>query len=248
MATYGLLVAAGYLAGIAWLSAQRRNMELSEERFWNLIYVLFFGAIVGGKLLYWAVSWRDILNGDLRLIRDIRFGFVYFGGLLGVFAAGVWYKRRHNLVFMKIADYFSTALPVGHAIGRLGCFMAGCCAGRPTEMPWGVRFTHPASLVHHALRGTPLHPTQLYEAGANILIAVLLYRLLGRVRTGRLAQGTVFVTYLALYSVARFVIEFFRGDDRGGELLALSPSQWIALGTVAAAAYLYKFHRGRSGA
>lgn len=233
LATYGVLVAAGYMVGILWLNSQRKKMGLSEDRFWALIYVEFFGALAGGKILYWIVEWDALLSGELRLIRDIRFGFVFFGGLIGTLVVGVFYARRHRLNFWKLADYFLAPLGVGMAIGRLGCFAAGCCAGLPTTMPWGVSFTHPESLVAYSLRGIPLHPTQLYESAGNGLIAIFLFRLLKRVQSGELPQGTVVLAYIGLYSVMRFGIEFFRGDDRGGFFLHLSPSQWAAMAGVA---------------
>jgi len=237
LATYGLLVASGYLAGIWWLSAQRDGMGLSEKRFWGLIYTLFVGAILGGKLVYWAVSWRDIAAGTLQPIRDIRYGFVYFGGFLGTLLAGVFYGNRYKLPYGKIADYFCTALPFGHAIGRLGCFMAGCCAGRPADLPWAVRFTDPQCLVGPGLLGVALHPTQLYEVFANLGIAAGLYALLKKIRAGVLPRGLAFAAYACLYAIARFVIEFYRGDDRGGFFLHLSVSQWIAAACFAAGAF-----------
>lgn len=248
LATYGLLVAAGYLLGIFWLNRRRGEMGLSEDRFWGLIYALFFGAIAGGKLLYWTVEFDAILAGELRLLADIRYGFVYYGGVIGAGAMGAWYLRRHGLDFLKLADYFFTPLPLGHAVGRLGCFAAGCCAGAPTAMPWGVRFTHPESLIAHAFKGVAVHPAQLYEAGANLLIWAGLAALLGRVRSGKAPQGTVVSAYLLAYCVSRFVIEFFRGDDRGGFLAGLAPSQWIALGGAALGAWLIFARKGRGEA
>lgn len=232
LATYGVLVAAGYLLGIWWLSTQHERMGLSEKHFWGLIYALFFGAILGGKLLYFAVEWRALASGALHPIRDIRYGFVHFGGALGMVLAGWLYRKRVPFDFLRAADYCAVAGPVGHAIGRIGCLMGGCCSGRPTDLPWGIRFTDPESLVAPHLLGVPLHPTQLYEAVGNILIAFVLYRLLMRPDYGKrpgLARGTVFAGYWILYSVSRFIIEFFRGDDRGGFLLGMSVSQWIAL-------------------
>ncbi|MFH1722992.1 MAG: prolipoprotein diacylglyceryl transferase [Elusimicrobiota bacterium] len=236
IATYGLLVAAGYLVGLWWLNTQRERMGLSEKHFWGVVYAAFFGAIAGGKLLYWAVEWRDLLAGDLRLLRDFRYGFVYFGGLLGAFFTAWLYQRRTGFDYLKTADYFALATAFGHALGRLGCLAAGCCAGRPTTLPWGIRFDHPECLVDPRLAGVPLHPTQLYESAAEGLIAAALYRLLRRGERGQLPPGTVLAAYVGLYAAVRFVIEFFRGDDRGGFFLAMSVSQWVALGCLLAAA------------
>lgn len=240
VATYGLFVAAGYLAGILWLSRSYQRMGLTEPQFWGLVYALFFGAIFGGKLLYWMLGWREILSGELRLVRDFRFGFVFYGGLVGTLVAGRIMSRRYRFDFLKVTDYFLTALPMGHAIGRLGCFSVGCCAGRPTQLPWGVRFTDPASLVPSYLLGVPLHPSQLYSVFANIAVFAAAYAILKRVQKGRLPAGSAAGAYIALYSFARFFIEFSRGDDRGGFVLGMSVSQWVALAGIAAAALMLK--------
>lgn len=238
LATYGVLVAAGYFAAIFWLSRRRERMGLSEKDFWGVVYAVFFGAILGGKILYWLVEWRSLADGTLRPLRDFRYGFVFFGGFLGSSLAGWAYRRRHPFDFLRVADYFAAALPIGHAIGRLGCFMAGCCAGKPTSLPWGVRFTHPESLVDPGLAGMALHPTQLYEAAADLLIAGVLMAML-RSRPKEAASGRVLAAYACLYGGARFAIEFLRGDDRGGALLGLSVSQWIGLGCAVAGAVFW---------
>lgn len=240
LATYGVLVAAGYLLGILWLERRHERMGMDYDTFWRLIYLMFFGAVAGGKLLYWAVEWRDLVSGALRPIRDLRFGFVFYGGLIGSAAAGRWYQVRKGFSFLRPADYFGVALPMGHAVGRLGCLMAGCCAGAPTGMPWGVSFSRPDALVDPRLAGTPLHPTQLYESLADAAIVLILLRVLKRVEAGRLPHGTVFAGYLLLYAAARFTIEFFRGDDRGGFFLALSVSQWVSIAAVPLAAWILR--------
>ncbi|MBI5598027.1 MAG: prolipoprotein diacylglyceryl transferase [Elusimicrobia bacterium] len=239
LATYGVLVASGYLLGIWWLTARRGKMGLSEDDFWSLIYWLFGGAILGGKLLYLAVEWRSVLSGALHPLRDIRYGFVFYGGVVGSMAAGAWWCRRRGLSFARFCDHFAVALPIGHALGRLGCLAAGCCAGRPTSLPWGVRFTDPEALVSPYLLGVRLHPVQAYESAADLLVAGLAWRLLGAVEAGRLPRGTAWAGYLAVYGGARFLLEFFRGDDRGQGLLGIPPSQALGLVVcVAATAYL----------
>jgi phosphatidylglycerol:prolipoprotein diacylglycerol transferase len=240
LSTYGAAVAAGYLAAILWLKSRMAELGLDEKGFWRLIYCLFFGAIAGGKLLYWAVSYRELLDGRLSILGDIRYGFVFFGGLLGASAMGWVAKRWVGLDYMATADYAGVALPMGHAVGRLGCLAAGCCYGRPTDLPWGLALGgHPACVTPRELWGIPLHPTQLYEAAADALIAlVLLKLLLPRVRRRELVPGTVFLAYIGLYGAARFCIEFFRFDDRGASPAPFSVSQWLSLAAVAAAAAL----------
>ena len=215
LSTYGVLVAAAYVAGISWLKGRREEMGLSEDAFWDLVYWLFVGALLGGKLGYVFVE-RDVT----LLWHDVRYGFVFYGGFLGAALAGWIASRRMKFSFTKLSDYFAVALPLGHAIGRLGCLAAGCCYGRHTDLPWGV-----------ALAGDPSrHPTQIYESILNLLIAVVVARVgLARTRAGRWKPGSAFLLYIALYAVARFTVEIFRGDDRGAFWLGLSPSQAVSI-------------------
>ncbi|MDE2291737.1 MAG: prolipoprotein diacylglyceryl transferase, partial [Elusimicrobia bacterium] len=192
LATYGVLVASGYLLAIWWLSRRRERLGLSEDDFWNLIYVIFGGAILGGKLLYLGVSWRDIAAGTLHPLRDFRYGFVFYGGVLGSMLAGGAWCRHKGWSFARLSDTFAVALPVGQAVGRWGCLMAGCCYGRPTTMPWGITFTSPECLVSPELLGRPLHPTQLYESAADLLVAWLCWKALARVERKEWRAGAAF--------------------------------------------------------
>ena len=221
LSTYGALVAAAYVAAILWLKERRQEMGLSEDAFWDVIYWLFGGALLGGKIGFVIVE-RDVT----LLWHDVRYGFVFYGGFLGVLAAGWIVTRKMKLSFVKLSDYFAVAAPLGHAIGRLGCLMAGCCYGRHTDLPWGI-----------AMDGDPSrHPTQLYEAILNALIAFTVARVgLARTRDGRWKPGSALLLYIALYAVARFVVEIFRGDDRGAYILGLSPSQFVAIAALVAA-------------
>ena len=237
LATYGVLVASGYLLGIWWLTSRREKMGLSEDDFWSLVYWLFGGALIGGKLLYMGVEWRALLSGDLHPLRDFRYGFVFYGGVIGSMLSGLYWCRRRGLSFARYCDYFAVALPIGHALGRLGCLAAGCCAGKPSALPWAVRFTDPEALVPQTLLGVPLHPVQFYESTADLLVAGLAWRLLGGVESGRLPRGTAWAGYLAAYGGARFLLEFFRGDDRGQGLFGLPPSQVLALLLCAGASF-----------
>jgi phosphatidylglycerol:prolipoprotein diacylglycerol transferase len=148
---------------------------------------------------------------------------VFYGGLALALPVGLWYLEHYRLPRWKTADVWAAPLPLGHAVGRLGCFAAGCCYGRPTDVPWAVTFTDPNSL---ALLGLPLHPTQLYEAFGNLLI----FCFLSLYRRHRRFPGQLFWLYVLLYSCLRFFLEFFRGDPRGYIVPSLlSVSQGIAL-------------------
>jgi phosphatidylglycerol:prolipoprotein diacylglycerol transferase len=221
LSTYGLLVASGYVAAIMWVKGRREEMGLSEDAFWDLIYWLFGGALLGGKIGY-AVVERDVT----LLWHDVRYGFVFYGGFLGSVLGGWIASRRMKFSFVKLSDYFGVGLPIGHAVGRLGCLAAGCCYGSHTDLPWGI-----------PLAGDPSrHPTQVYESIANALIALVVAKVaLPRTRDGRWEPGSGFLLYIALYAVARFIVEIFRGDDRGAFWFGLSPSQFVAVGALIAA-------------
>ncbi|MBI4057092.1 MAG: prolipoprotein diacylglyceryl transferase [Elusimicrobia bacterium] len=227
IATYGVLVALGYFAAILYLAFHRNQMAITEDAFWKLIYLLFLGALGGGKILFLLLHG---IGGESfwEFLQDLRYGFVFYGGFLGALGLGVWFARRRNLDFWSCADYFGPALALGHAIGRLGCFSAGCCYGKATSLAWGVRFTDANCLVEPALWGIPLHPTQLYEALGNFAVFLFLHFFFIRQSKIVSRPGSVFLLYILLYAILRFLVEFVRGDSRGGFLLGLSISQWLA--------------------
>lgn len=252
LATYGLMTALGYAAAAAYLVPRLKNSGikgLTADTFWNILFIVFLGAIIGGKLLFILVSWPQLgatLAEKLaHIVQDLRYGFVFFGGLLVAVSGAVWYIRRKKLPLLKTADFLIVAVPLGHALGRIGCFFAGCCYGKPTALPWGVRFTDPHALVPPELVGIPLHPTQLYEAGLNFALFLLLHYASKKPHK----EGKILVEYVLCYAVMRFLLEFLRGDFRGGFLLGLSPSQLISLAVAAVALFIWaKYLRGANNA
>jgi phosphatidylglycerol:prolipoprotein diacylglycerol transferase len=172
-------------------------------------------------------------------------GLTYYGGLLGASAAAWFLLRRDRFPFWKAADMAGFAVPLGLAFGRMGCLMAGCCFGSTCDLPWAMSFPwrSPASVEQFKahlipsdrLWSLPVHPTQIYEAAASLGIAAFC---LMWVHPRKRYDGQVFVAFLALYAVARFLVEFLRRDDRGG-LLGLSTSQLIGVALLGAAAALH---------
>ena len=229
MASYGLMTAIGYGVASWYLYRRISKINLDKETFWNLIFIIFMGALIGGKLMFIIVSWPQlgatVAEKITNILRDIRYGFVFFGGLIVAVTALIYYMKKKGLPLLKTSDFLIVGLPLGHAFGRIGCFLAGCCHGRPTDMPWGVVFTDTHSLVAPELLGVHLHPTQLYESLCNFILFFLLHKLYNRPHK----DGTVLLAYIACYSCVRFTLEFFRGDFRGAYLLGLSPSQLIAM-------------------
>lgn len=225
--TYGVLLAAAYLIGL-WLAAVRaRARGLDGARVTDLgIYVLV-SAFVGAKLLLLVVEFDHLRQDPARIWTLVRSAGVFYGGLLLAVTVAFWQMRRHRLPVWTTCDAFAPGIALGQAVGRVGCLLAGCCYGRPTELPWGVTFTNPLAAANV---GTPLdlslHPTQLYESGAALAILGLL--LLGE-RRGAGFPGRTFWSYLLLYPCARFAIEFLRGDPRGAVFDSLSTSQFVSL-------------------
>ncbi len=242
--TYGVLVALAYISAVFWVKRKISKMPgMTEDKFWTLIYGIFFGAIVGGKILFILVEWNAFRSGELSFFRDFRYGFVFYGGFIGAIAAAIFILKRLKIPFLPSADYFAAALPLGQGIGRWGCLAAGCCYGKPTQLPWGVRLGgSPASVTPPDLWGIPLHPTQLYESAADFSIFLFIaFWLIPRIEKKEVEAGTAFWTYMLAYAFARFLIEFVRGDDRGWSFMSLWVSQWVALGCfLAALIALYK--------
>jgi len=236
---YGLMVALGYLAAIFYLLRRAGGAGLKKDDLSDLVFYTVLGGMAGAKLFYAATYWDqfgpDFLSRAGYVLKTFQYGFVFYGGL--IFGGAVFFLicARRKLPALRAADLAAPALALGHAFGRLGCFLAGCCHGRPTACPVSVTFTDPASEVSPLYLGTPLHPTQLYEAGGNLLIFFLLHRALA----GKFKPGAVLALYAGLYSAQRFLIEFLRGDDRGALHFGLSPAQLISAAAFCAAGFLF---------
>jgi phosphatidylglycerol:prolipoprotein diacylglycerol transferase len=138
-------------------------------------------------------------------------GLVFSGGLIAALLVMVWYARQIGRSLWQIGDLWAPAAAIGQAIGRIGCFMAGCCYGKPTDMPWGVVFTDTRSLIPQDMLNIRLHPTQLYSSLSGFIIFIILMILSVKKRF----EGQVLLWYLILHSTGRLLVERFRSDDRG---------------------------------
>ncbi|HSE64453.1 MAG TPA: prolipoprotein diacylglyceryl transferase [Thermoanaerobaculia bacterium] len=247
--TYGVILAFAYLVGIFMLRRKARDEGLPEQKIFDFSLYILAAAILGAKLLLVIVEWRHYVENPRSLVEVLRSGGVFYGGLIAATAVGIWYMRKHRLPAWKIADMGAPSIALGEAIGRWGCFAAGCCYGKPTDSPLGVTFTDP--FANEAV-GTPLnvalHPTQIYLS-ANALLIFFVLQWAYRRKT---FDGEVFWLYVLLYAITRGVLETFRGDSVRGFLIpgVISTSQFIGLVAAAAAVgmLVYLSRRRRAAA
>ena len=212
---YGVFFAVGLFAGAQCLSRLGPRRDLNQDKLANLVLVLAVSAIAGARTLYVITHWPDF-SGDLVSILNLRSGgLVFYGGLIGGTLGAIWWIRRHHLPFWHVADVCAVAIPLGHAFGRLGCLLNGCCHGRSGE--WGLLYPVRSGAYYVALwtgkledfsNSVPVFPSQALMAASNlVLFGILLALFIRRVR-----PGLVFASYLVLYSVMRFLNEMTRGD------------------------------------
>jgi phosphatidylglycerol:prolipoprotein diacylglycerol transferase len=240
--TYGTLVAIGFLAALWVVTRLAKRAKLPSERVTNLAIYCALAGLAGAKLFMILFDFKSYWNdpGALFSLSTLQAAGVYQGGFVVAFVVALLYMRRQNLPVLATCDVFAPGIALGQAIGRLGCFSAGCCWGIATHLPWAVTFHNPqAAELTGVPLGIPLHPTQLYESAADALIFLFLYFRIGKTHT----PGTIFGWYLALYSAARFIIEFFRFHEQGLHA-GLSYTQWISLATLVAGLGLIIARRG----
>lgn len=223
--TYGIAYAFSIILTVL-LSLRRAKFEgIPKERFLVAVFLAIVGIIVMGKNFHILVSWTWYMEHPSRLF-DFRIGHVLYGGYIGAVAFPLLYLKWIKEPILPIFDIPATYMPLSLAIHRtFGCLSAGCCFGRPTDLPWGIVFPE-GSLPYRAFGPTPLHPTQIYESLLALLMFVMLVIWRKRVQK---VPGELFVLQMALYSVGRFGIEFFRGDAVRGIWGLLSTSQWISI-------------------
>ena len=238
---YGIMSVLGFAAAItfAWLRARRRYAEgktsILPGSIINMSMIILVGAMLGAVLLrpitrlpdmlfhweaYAHLAWREwvrVLFGEI----------VFYGGLLGGIGSGLWFCRGFKLPIGEVADIVAPAIPLGHALGRIGCFFGGCCYGVHSGTWLDVSFPYGEHL-----------PLQLFESVGNLILCIVLFVYLRKPKH----PGNGMALYVSLYAAMRFTLEFWRGDAVRGNFAGLSTSQWIALamGTSVAVWWLYK--------
>lgn len=221
--TYGVFIALAFVSALAWTWLEARRKGLDAKRIPDLAFAVFVGALVGARLLYVLLCLPHFLEHPLEILRFWEGGMVFSGGaVLGAYLG--WREaRKHHLPVMPWLDAVAPGLALGEAVGRLGCFSAGCCYGQLCAMPWAVTFTDPSSLAEPL--NMPLHPTQIYHSLSGLLAFGILVALRDRLKR----PGQLMGLFLILFCLARFFVEFFRADYRG-ELGPFSVTQLLYAG------------------
>jgi len=223
--TYGFFLALGFLTTIYLAGREARRQGLSAQKIYDLCFWAIIGALVGSRLLYVVLEPDYFLAHPLDIFALWKGGLVFHGGLIGALAAAFFCIWRYSLPWRNTLDCLAFGMPVGQALGRVGCFMAGCCYGQPSSLPWAVSFKGvPGSLCPFP---EALHPAQLYEAAILLGVFGIIYGLRTRTRFA----GQLTLSYFFLAGWTRFGVEFFRhpGDYRGPVYWGMPLTQLTAL-------------------
>ncbi|MFH1428110.1 MAG: prolipoprotein diacylglyceryl transferase [Candidatus Margulisiibacteriota bacterium] len=217
--SYGTMVALGFFLATAWAYSRAKNEGISSESVLSQVIWVIVSGIIGARLFYVIQFWPQFQDAPLQVLNIRGGGLVFYGGLISGLGAIILFSRINKLSVLKVFDLAAPATVLGYGIGRVGCFLNGCCYGKPTTMPWGVRFDHLLEARH---------PTQLYASVTALVIFGFLVYLSSRKKY----DGQIIFWGVVLHSTYRFLIEFIRENPI---YYGLSSAQWIALGLIAVA-------------
>lgn len=234
---YGLMLAIAFLVGIFGVRRPAQKIGVSFDNIIDLGVWILVGAIVGARLAYVITEYQYFLNNPWEIILVNSGGLAFHGGLLGGFGAGFCYVKRKGIYPWKLADIVAPFIALGYAVVRIGCLLKGCCYGKQSDAFWAL----PCSGNDHLLR----HPTQIY----SMVGSLLLFWILLKFRNHKRFPGFLFLLYIGLYSMMRFVVEFFRVAPMVFPWLSLAQLVCLILGIMAFTLIIWidrRFNQGRS--
>ncbi len=244
---FGVMMATGFLVAFFNMNYQAKREGIKEQIISDMLIWILVGGLVGARIAYVIANWStEFSEHPLSMFALQNGGLIYYGGLIGGILSSFIYVNIKKQPALPIADVAATSLPIGQAFGRVGCFLNGCCYGKVTELPIGVEYPVNSSpwieQVHHKLIDSSshctlsMHPVQLYEAFFSIVIFLVLVFILRRQKF----SGITASCYLMLYGLLRFVMEFFRGDERQ-KISNINTAQLISLLIVAGGVVLFLY-------
>lgn len=224
--SYGLMLAIAFIVGIFVTTKLSEQRNIDGDRVLNLCFIILVSAIIGSRLLYVVTHLDEFRGRWLYTFLPVQpdgsiglNGLIFLGGFIGALLASLWYVRRRDIPPFKMADSVAPALALGLFFGRIGCFLNGCCFGKECDAAWGMQFPieSPAGFI---MGDAVIHPTQLYSSGYALLIfGVLMY-----LNRKKIAEGWLAASFLVLYGVARFVVDFFRYYEQ--EMIVIGGLDW----------------------
>ena len=232
--TYGVMTALAFMVGVWLMSREASRVGIEPNLIYEMSFPVLLWSMLGARTLYILTNFSDYIsrmkNGDyFAMLRVWEGGLVFYGGFLASIIAGTYYVRKYKLNVYKLMDVITIAVPLSHAIGRLGCFSAGCCYGHATDSAIGIAFPKNSipyvdevlahKITPETLHSLTLHPTQLYEALGLTIIFFILWTYRSRKRF----HGEIFLIYVTLYAVERSIVEIFRGDGIRKHIFKFSP-------------------------
>lgn len=239
--TYGLFVALGFIAAYKFAGKRARDYKINPDTITDLFFVGIISGMIGARLFYVMINYRVYANDPVSIFKIWTGGLVYYGGFIIALVALVGFAKFKRLAIWRTADCIAPAMALGHAIGRIGCFFAGCCYGKQCDLPWAITFKNPESLAPLFVK---LHPTQLYSVLSNFL----LFALILWIEKKKKFDGMVFWTYILLYGLFRSLVEVFRGDQRGNfgvEFLSFSQGIGLIMALFSIFMLIYLFRLSR---
>ena len=223
---YGVMAAIGFLLATVLITMNRKRADMSENQASTLVFIAIIGGVLGARIFYVVQNWTTQFKDNFsEIFRIDHGGLVFYGGFFLAIAGIIVYCRKSKLDMVRVLDVFAPAMAMGHAMGRIGCFLNGCCYGNVTHSWLGVHYPE-GTAPWVKFSGAPVHPVQLYETCGNIVLAVIMFILLRHTK-----RGITVASYLTLYGILRFSDEFFRGDHAHSQLWlgTFTPAQTIGL-------------------
>ncbi|UCD18813.1 MAG: prolipoprotein diacylglyceryl transferase [candidate division WOR-3 bacterium] len=204
--SYGVMLAVSFLAALWYVRRKAPGSGISPVVIETLAFYVMLGVVIGGRLLYVVFHWAQYQNDLFGIVRIWEGGMMFFGGFLGGFLLGALYMRKQKISILKMSDLVAPSLGLGLFFTRIGCFLNGCCFGKPSILPWAVRFPPDCVAGTSPIGTQPLHPAQLYESAFGL---ALFFFLNNRLRKS-LRAGTVFAQFLIFYGAFRFGVDLIR--------------------------------------
>lgn len=234
--SYGFFIAIGILASFFFMLPRLKKYGLNADSLSNLYLWSIAAAFIGGKFFFYLENPAKYFGDPSLMLKSLGGGFVFYGSLIFVVPTLYWQLRKMKVPVWPFFDVLAFGGPILHGIGRLGCFMAGCCHGKVCHNALGVTYTHAKSAADPL--NVPLYPTQLFDVGVNLIILAVLFIMIKRQKF----HGQLFLTYIMMYGVGRTLVEEFRGDEARGFIFNgfLSHSQAIAAGLVIISLILWR--------